>query len=167
MRLMAGKAIELGPAGAYVATNVKRLRGDLAYTELSKRLADAGRDIPPLAVRRIEEGARRVDVDDLVALAVALGVSPISLLMPTTDHREDLVVTPGAGQVPAEQLWAWLCGAAALPGSGQTFMEFGSNAWPKWQHDREGLNRLLRDLGHAEIDPLARRQVTRGTDGDD
>jgi len=39
MGFMAGRAIELGVTGATVAANVKRLCGDLAYTELSKRLS--------------------------------------------------------------------------------------------------------------------------------
>ena len=102
---MAGRKLELGDTGAAVARNVSRLRKaiGLNYTDLSTRLANIGRDIPPLAVRRIEEGNRRVDVDDLVALAIALGVSPATLLMPAHEaadspQRSDssALVSPGA-----------------------------------------------------------------------
>jgi len=41
-----------------------------------------GRPLGHSAVDQIEKGTRRVDVDDLMALAAALGVSPITLLMP-------------------------------------------------------------------------------------
>jgi transcriptional regulator with XRE-family HTH domain len=40
----------------------------------------AGRKITASGVQRIEAGARRIDVDDLVALARALGVTPADLL---------------------------------------------------------------------------------------
>lgn len=55
----------------------------MVYAELSRKLAEMGREIPPLGLRRIETGERRVDVDDLVALALALDLSPLALLLPT------------------------------------------------------------------------------------
>lgn len=70
---MAGKEIRLGPAGEQVRANVKRLRGHMSYAELSRELERVGRPIPPLGLKRIEEGERRVDVDDLVALAEVFG----------------------------------------------------------------------------------------------
>jgi hypothetical protein len=54
----------------------------MTFVELSERLSAAGRPIPVLGLRRIERGERRVDVDDLVALAVVFGVSPERLLRP-------------------------------------------------------------------------------------
>ena len=62
--------------------NIKRIREGqrVTYVELSKRLAVLGRPIPVLGLRRIERGERRVDVDDLLALAAAFGVEPIRLL---------------------------------------------------------------------------------------
>jgi hypothetical protein len=55
---------------------------NLGYTKLASILEEMGRPIPELGLRRIESGDRRVDVDDLMALAMALGVSPVTLLMP-------------------------------------------------------------------------------------
>ena len=74
--------------------------------ELSRQLAEMGRQIPPLGLRRIESEDRRVDVDDLVALALALGVSPITLLMPETASRDDVVKATGREPVPAQALGA-------------------------------------------------------------
>lgn len=91
---MAGKKNEVAATGRAVAANVKRLREEqnLGYAELSRRLDEqADRDIPPLGLRRIESHERRVDADDLVALAVALSVSPLTLLMPDTPHAADIV----------------------------------------------------------------------------
>lgn len=105
---MAGKKLELGPIGAVVATNVTRYRESARfnYTELSKELERHGRDISALAVRRIEESNRRVDVDDLVALALALNVSPLALLLP----RHESAITTTGETYPAERIWQWAKG---------------------------------------------------------
>lgn len=107
---MAGKKLELGDTGRAVAANVKRLRGARNYTDLSKQLDDLGRDIPPLALRRIEDGTRRVDVDDLTALAVALRVSPTTLLLPYTQNADDPVRVTAWGDdyAFASEVWRWL-----------------------------------------------------------
>lgn len=77
--------IELGVSGINVAANVARFRGDMSYAELSRRLTTFGRPIAPLGLRHIEAGKRRVDVDDLAALAGALGISVLAL-MAVTEH---------------------------------------------------------------------------------
>ncbi|MGO9100438.1 MAG: helix-turn-helix domain-containing protein [Mycobacterium sp.] len=76
------KKIDPGPVGMIVARNVRRLRGDTSYAELSRRLDELGRPIPPLGLRHLEAGARRIDVDDLVMLALALDVPPMTLVLP-------------------------------------------------------------------------------------
>ncbi|MFJ3282457.1 helix-turn-helix domain-containing protein [Streptomyces halstedii] len=48
--------------------------------ELAERLTQAGRPMSQPVVSRIESGARRIDVDDLVALAAVFSVSPAALL---------------------------------------------------------------------------------------
>ena len=101
---MAGKKSDLGPIGENVAAAVKRFRDDerrLSYAELSRKLAELGREIPPLGLRRIESGDRRVDADDLVALALALNVSPLALLFSTDAGA----VLPGGDRYAAEQIW--------------------------------------------------------------
>lgn len=79
---MSEKKNPLGPTGEAVRANVRRLRGGLQYKELAQMLEDVGRPIPTLGLRRIEVGERRVDADDLMALAVVFNVSPLTLLLP-------------------------------------------------------------------------------------
>lgn len=76
----------LGEAGDNVRSNVQWLRNErrLTYVEMAQRLAENGRSIPVLGLRRIERGERRVDVDDLVALADLFRVTPAQLLNPLT-----------------------------------------------------------------------------------
>jgi transcriptional regulator with XRE-family HTH domain len=75
-------AVPYGPTGHAVAANVKRfreLRG-LSIYALSDALKEAGRPITPSAVAKIEKQQRQVTVDDLAALAHALGVPPQRML---------------------------------------------------------------------------------------
>ncbi|MGW1071525.1 helix-turn-helix domain-containing protein [Streptomyces sp. NPDC002537] len=77
-----------GPVGDIVRRNVRRLRAERRLT--TERLAEhlrqhTGRSIPASGITRLEGGQRRVDVDDLVALATVLGVTPAQLLEPPTD----------------------------------------------------------------------------------
>jgi transcriptional regulator with XRE-family HTH domain len=101
----------LGPTGQIVQANVTRLRmvRRLGFTEMSERLNDIGKPITPMGLRRIENGARRVDADDLFALAVVLGVSPATLLIPNADDGAEEIVATGIPQgCTPEQLWKWL-----------------------------------------------------------
>ena len=66
-----------------LAANMRTCREfhDIGYAELSRRLTELDRPIPPLGLRHIEEGKRRVDVDEWLALAKALYVGPLTLLL--------------------------------------------------------------------------------------
>ena len=79
---MAGKPNELGVASQRVARNVRLLRHhrDLSYAELSRRLTAAGHPILDTGLMKIEKGDRRVNVDDLTALAEVLQVEACALL---------------------------------------------------------------------------------------
>lgn len=106
----------MGPAGERVAENVKRLRGRTAYRELSAELERFGRPILPSGLLKLERGQRRVDVDDLIALALALDVSPVTLLMPAGEQPVQIApeVRVGWERVGWEQAWRWACGEAPL-----------------------------------------------------
>lgn len=99
----------LGPTGNTVASNVRRLRKKhgLEYTQLADRLAELKRPIPTLGLRRIEAGDRRVDADDLVALAVALDTNPNALLLPPSENADHVLTVTGVGMRPAWQVWKW------------------------------------------------------------
>lgn len=77
----------LGPAGNNVRRNVRRLREQRrwSYREVEERLARAGRVIPALGLSAIDTGERRVDVDDLAALAAVFDLGVEELLHPPAD----------------------------------------------------------------------------------
>ncbi|MFF3660058.1 helix-turn-helix domain-containing protein [Streptomyces olivochromogenes] len=104
------------PAGEVLAANLKRLREEqrLTYVELSARLTETGRPIPVLGLRRIERGERRVDVDDLLALALVLSTHPVDLLVPG-DAADDAPypVTPTV-TTTARTARGWIGGTAFL-----------------------------------------------------
>lgn len=83
--IMATRKVEIGPTGDTVRQNIARARNDrrLTLRELAKVLAQSDRPLSYTTLSQIENGARRVDVDDLMAIAVALDVSPASLLVPS------------------------------------------------------------------------------------
>lgn len=105
-----------GPTSRHVAANLKRLRKarGLSTTRLADALKAAGQPIPPTGITRIEKGERRVDVDDLTALAVVLGVSPSALLLPPTSSPEDRFEVTGGGEVQSDTAWAWVDGTRPL-----------------------------------------------------
>lgn len=110
---MAAKKIEIGESGRSVALNVtiRRATAGLAVAELAEKVTAAGRHLTRQALSEIEAGRRRVDADDLAALALALETSPAALLMPRADHAEDVVSRTGA-RMPAHVVWAWLSAQA-------------------------------------------------------
>jgi transcriptional regulator with XRE-family HTH domain len=133
---MAGKEPDIGTTARTVAANVQRLRQarDMNYKALSERLQEVAQwSVNAVGIRRIEAGERRVTPDDLMALAVALDVSPVTLLMPNTQNPKDQVSITGVpGEVEAERLWEWLAANVALKESGE-WVEFIHEAWPSWK----------------------------------
>ena len=73
----------MGVASQRVARNVRLLRQGrgLTYVALSARLTEIGHPILDTGLMKLEKGNRRVDTDDLVALAEALEVEPGALLL--------------------------------------------------------------------------------------
>lgn len=147
------KGRPLGPTGEAVRANIRQIRDaqGISGPELSERMGRFGRPIPPLGIHRIESGQRRVDVDDLVVLAIALNVSPASLLMPdlSTADKGDLVPVSGFPKpITASAVWRWLMALAPIVrGTGGTFL---NAALPSWERDR----RL------AEIEAAAESGIT-------
>ena len=115
------RKIEPGPTSEQVSRNVRALRErqGLTLQELAERLAQIGWPILASGLSKIEQGDRRVDADDLMALAVALNASPLTLLLPS-DRRADVEVglTPGA-EASQAAAWQWGLGVESLSFSGQ------------------------------------------------
>lgn len=105
---MAGKELVEGPTAKTVRENIERGRKskDLTWAQMSRFLSQRGRPIAPLGLRRIEEGQRRVDVDDLMAIAIVLNVTPYDLLLPPVASTGTVDIS-GAQQKTSAEVWAW------------------------------------------------------------
>jgi transcriptional regulator with XRE-family HTH domain len=101
-----------------VARNVAELRAErgLSVRQLAARLGEVvGHSLAPSAVSKIENGERRVDADDLVALAVALGVTPNRLLLDRkASDRHPVQLTPRLA-FSQNDAWWWATGERQLP----------------------------------------------------
>ncbi len=107
----------LGPVGRQVVRNIKeltRIRG-LSLRDLSARLDELGCPVLPSVLHRLVKEERRVDADDLMAFALALGVNPNALLLPRdTAPGHDVELTPEE-RISAWSAWAWADGRIPLP----------------------------------------------------
>ena len=106
----------LGPTGRFVASNLAKIRTaqGVSTTDLSRRLKAAGRPITATGITKIEKEGRRVDVDDLVALAIALGVNTNALLFPDIADESPAEVTGSERPTTAYEVWQWADGREPL-----------------------------------------------------
>lgn len=114
----------MGATARTVADNVRRLRTarGMSLRALAIELKEAGHSLSADALNKIENGrtpapgteepkqVRRVDVDDLMALAQVLRVSPMSLLLPWTETPNAQAEVTGVGTVEARVAWEWAIG---------------------------------------------------------
>jgi transcriptional regulator with XRE-family HTH domain len=100
-----------GPVARQVIENVKGLREEHGWNreQLSERLREVGRPIRATGLARLEAGKRRVDADDLVAIAMAFGVSPVRLLLPAERGPGGVGLTD-TRTVSWEVAWRWMVG---------------------------------------------------------
>jgi transcriptional regulator with XRE-family HTH domain len=89
---------------------VRRLKG-WTQQELADALARAGLDLSAFAITRIETGNRGVSLDQAIAMAAVLGVSPLHMIVPLEDERVQLA--PQLTVTTAEAR-AWLRGQRPL-----------------------------------------------------
>jgi transcriptional regulator with XRE-family HTH domain len=160
IEIMTTGRIELGATGRAVAANLKRLRKErgMSLRALSEALDRVGRKLSQDAINKIENGSeegtdkqiRRVDVDDLAALAVVLNVNPSAfLLQPDVVGRAagDAEIT-GVGTVPGWLAWGWADGICPLVNpeedpDGAKWLDYALNSRPAgWNPAKSvGLNR--------------------------
>lgn len=112
-----------------------------------------GWDLSADAINKIENGrerepgaappkqVRRVDVDDLVALALALNVSPSDLLLPPTADAENIYLAP-TYQVSSGTAWQWAAGLRTAmdwePGEGVNLAAPGADGAIEYEtYERE------------------------------
>ena len=110
---------------------------------MTSELGALGRPMLPTGITKVVQGARRVDVDDLMSLAIALDVSPLTLLLPREKLGKRQAVT--GSRAVGGRLWEWARGDVPLTmTSVDDVAEFRLRSMP------EGFRRLG-DLA-AEID---------------
>ncbi|MBV2357810.1 helix-turn-helix transcriptional regulator [Streptomyces sp. J2-1] len=174
------------PSGLTVASNVRRVREARGWStyELAKKLKDGGRPVSPSALAKIERGERRVDVGDLMALAVALNVPPSGLLLPVaTEPTAEVEITGRRQTVFAIQAWEWADGRGTLdvPAGGheayQAHTLYRLYGRPHWLvdledeeeagADRNRGSRLARVAGIERDEVTGRYRFRREGGGDD
>lgn len=145
---------DVGPTGAQLAENLRRIRGErgLSTARLSELLQAVGRPIQPTGITKIEKGERKVDVDDLLALAAVLRVSPATLLLPPVADNTATDIT-AVGSVPAWKAWRWMDGREPIkePFDEDDFADFQMHARPKGK-------RRYQMLGERSDEELAKRR---------
>lgn len=121
------------PTAALVA-NVRRLRRKRGLTaeELADRLTELGVKIGRVGVVKLEGGNRKsVAIEELFALAVALNVSPLTLLVSTGDY-DQMEVTPTTTATSVE-VGKWVAGDKRLRNEGvPAWMDFVREL-PHWK----------------------------------
>lgn len=99
--------------GETLGRNVAHLRKVRGFTvrSLSARLDELGTPVSPSGITKIEQNARDVRADELVGLAISLGVNPSRLVLPV--DRETIELTPTV-RVPSREAWDWADGRSPL-----------------------------------------------------
>ncbi len=110
------RRVDLGPTGHMVRANIQRIRKSqrLTHADVVQRMASHGYSMPRTALSEIESGGRRVSVDDLMALAVSLGVNPDALLFPPVYGEDRHQITGLAADAESHFLWSWAEGLLPL-----------------------------------------------------
>ncbi|MFE7648687.1 hypothetical protein [Streptomyces phaeoluteigriseus] len=166
---------EIGPTGQRVAENLAAVRKARGWTmpRLRDEMTAAGRHLPATGVIKTESGERRVDVDDLVAFAVALNVSPLTLLLPESWGDDEVWLTDRR-RVESRTAWLWGQGLAPAVDAG---LDVGDQAAYKAAEDFRALalpaerRRAVEHPANREAQELAemvaRLVQTAERDGDD
>ena len=112
------------PPGKRAGQRIRQLRLERSLTQadLAGRLAEFDRSYTVSTLSRIEQGKRRLDADDAVAISAALGVSLDTLLLETHDLAR--------GDPPEASGRASTDSTAGLQGSPTVEPPYGSGVYP-------------------------------------
>lgn len=129
MAINRSRGHDVGPTGEAVATNIARIRKTegISLREMEDRLTTVGRRITISGLSKIENGDRRVDVDDLMAIAVALDVSPATLLLPRAQPSDVVDVT--GRRASTLLFWQWVLASDNISGDQDAFLERSLPSW--------------------------------------
>lgn len=102
-----------------LAVKALRLARGMTQQQLADAMTEVGRPIIKSGINKVETGGRRVDADDLMALAVALDVSPLRLLLPIEPLGKSVQVTE-TRSARVRDIWPWARGERPLHRRGIT-----------------------------------------------
>lgn len=166
---MPSKDMAPGPTGQRVAENVWKLRADrgLTKTELAQMVTNLGRPMTLDVITKLEAGQRRVDTDDLMALALALRCTVNRLLLPAqADHGTKVPLTPLVTSPSAWRAWSWACGETPSPGVGlvpwEDYIKFPSENKP---HRGVALTKQQAERFDHVIEPLRQAVIKACEEG--
>ena len=159
--IMATQPITRGPTARTVAANLRRLMKSRSLTseELSAALGEIRCPILATGITKIMQGDRRVDVDDLMALAIALRVNPSTLLLPTSTDRQQRCDVTGASGLEPHVLWDWADGRAPLfdPDDDEADLDFQVFARPRGR-------RVMRNLPGRDFQKKEKKEGRKLSD---
>lgn len=171
------KTMKDGPASKIVRKNVRRLRGSRTYAATVRDMRElAGHSIHEVILKRIETGERRIDVDDLIALALAFQVTPAELLLDHGDDPDELVEVSGVEEMPSMirgaerwKVYEWLRGRRPIWADGEEDVRsFRERVSPAWE-DPAQINAAAQTASNIEAvydSPAFKQAVRRAIVGD-
>jgi 8-oxo-dGTP pyrophosphatase MutT (NUDIX family)/transcriptional regulator with XRE-family HTH domain len=92
-----------------------RERRRLSQDDLARLAGRLGRPMTRQIVSKTEAGDRRIDVDDLVALAIALDTTPNRLLLSADASNDESMELTSEVTVSTLDAWRWATGDEPLP----------------------------------------------------
>lgn len=156
---MPANAEPLNRAAHHVGRNLRLLRAErgLSLRQLEVLLAEMGTRIPFAALGNIENGKRGINVDEIFAIAEAMGVGVSALLFePTNDDAVGpVVITSPDGSV------------ITLTRSRKQLRHHHLGLWPIWLDEILVSELDLWELAHYQVrmDPQTRAELRRPTSG--
>ena len=145
-----------GVTNSHVAANIRaaRLAIGMDLRTMSDALGAAGRKLSPSGISKLENGDRRVDVDDLTVIAYLLRTSPGALLTPP-DEQKALTGVPES-YLP-EEIERWVHGELVLTNEG--LLAYWQQEWVQCLSRIQYHETMLRHAVRTETstDDLTRR----------
>lgn len=105
------------PAATVVGRQLRELRiaRGFSQADLGARLEGIGATLDAIAIAKIETGdRRRVTIDEVLELSLALGVAPVHLMVPL---RKGTSILVGNVEVAASEARGWIAGRLPISAS--------------------------------------------------
>ena len=159
------------PAGItheHVAQNIRTARQAIGMDvrTAARLMTEAGRKLAPSGISKIENGDRRVDVDDLTALAYIFRTTPAALLTPPA---EAVTLTGVPDSFLPEEIQAWVAGSVKLTTDDlvrywkeQRFLAISSGHWAEEmlaKYDRGQVGVTPREVYQERYDRQTAREA--------